>query len=416
MPEKNIIKFPKGFYFGASTSSHQVEGDNDNNWTEWELKNADKLARRAQKNFKQWNEVALDAQKQENYFSGKACDHFNLFEEDIYLLKKLGLNSYRFSLEWSRIEPEKGKFDKEAIDHYRKMIRVLRTYNIEPFVTLWHWTEPKWFAKSGGFANPKSVKYFARFARKVVYSFGDDVEFIITQNEPEIFTMNSYFRGIWPPQRKNIFTSLRVFNNLIRAHKAAYDDIKKINPHIRVGIAKNNTYFEAYKNKFLNKILKRIADKVWNEYYLNKISDHQDFIGLNYYFHNRINGWFNHNENRAVSDLGWELYPKGIFYTLCELKKYKKPIYITENGLADIGDKFRAQYIEKILKSVNLAIRDGVDVRGYMHWSLIDNFEWAEGFWPRFGLVEIDYETQERIPRESAYKYSELIKKYSDVS
>jgi beta-glucosidase len=247
----------------------------------------------------------------------------------------------------------------------------------------------------------------------VAERYKEDVKFWITLNEPEIYSMNSYLRGIWPPQKKGIINFYIVMRNLTKSHRRAYRIIKKINPKAQIGIAKNNTYFEAANDKFVNRTLKKLADKYWNDYFLDKITHRQDFIGLNYYFHDRIDNGFKQNENKKVSDLNWELYPQGIYHVLRDLKKYGKPIYITENGLADAEDKYRAWYIEEILKNVGRAIKDGADVRGYFHWSLLDNFEWAHGFWPRFGLIEVDYKTQERTLRKSAQKYSELIKKYS---
>jgi len=397
------------FFWGASTSSHQIEGGNENNWTQWEKENAERLAEEEKKNVKFWDETRLEGQYPENYISGKATDHLNRFEEDIRLIKELNLSAYRFSVEWSRIEPEKGVFNEEAIDFYYKIVRVLKTYNIEPFVTLWHFTLPIWFEEMGGFKNPKAHQYFGRFVKIVVERLKADVKYWITINEPEVYSLESYFLGKWPPQKKGIYNFWRVLNNLVKAHKKAYGIIKKIDPKAQVGIAKNNTYFEAYKNKFINRVLKKLADRYWNDYFLMKIKDHQDFIGLNYYFHNRIDGWFNQNENRVVSDLGWELYPKGIYYVLNDLKKYQKPIYITENGLADKKDAHRAWYIKEILKNVKRARDEGVDVRGYFHWSLLDNFEWSNGFWPRFGLVEVDYKTLKRTIRKSAREFSKII-------
>jgi beta-glucosidase len=217
--------------------------------------------------------------------------------------------------------------------------------------------------------------------------------------------------GLWPPNKKNIFSSINTIKNMIAAHKAAYNELKKINFKSNVGIAKNNIYFEAYGKNPFNKILKKIADHFWNYYFLNKIDSAQDFIGLNYYFHSRIKKFiFNQNENIKVSDIGWELYPEGIYHLLKELERYKKPIYITENGLADSADKNRGWYILEILKNVKKAIDEGVDVRGYFHWSLIDNFEWDKGFWPKFGLIEIDYKTFERKPRPSAEIYKKICK------
>jgi len=367
--------FPKDFFWGASTSSHQVEGGNDNDWTRFEEKNAQRLADNASKTSFFLDENARQARRVDNYISGKACDHYNLFESDIYLSNKLGLNSYRFSIEWSRIEPQKGLFDKEAIAHYKKMVRVLRAYKMEPIVTIWHWTMPKWFADQGGFVKRKNIKYFLRFVKKIALHLNGDVKYFITLNEPEIYSGNSYFRGVWPPQKKGFVNFYRVLGNLIIAHIGAYLIIKKINPSAMVGIAKNNNYFKMARKTFLNKLLKKIGDKYWNDYFLKKISDYQDFIGLNYYFTNTIDSWYFKNKNTKVSDLGWELNPEGIFNVLIDLKKYKKPIIITENGLADAKDRYRKWFINQTVKSIKKAIKEGVDVRGYLHWSLLDNFE-----------------------------------------
>ncbi|MCX6806729.1 MAG: glycoside hydrolase family 1 protein [Candidatus Berkelbacteria bacterium] len=369
------------FFWGAATSSHQVEGNNTNQWSKWEKEK-----------------------------SGRACDHYHLFEEDFKIAKSLGHNAHRFSIEWSRIEPEENKFDEKEIKHYQKVIDSLREKNIEPFVTLWHWTLPLWLPEKGGFARKNSIDYFARYVEKIVSSI-EGVKFWITINEPDVYASKSYLVGDWPPQKQNIFLAWRVIKNLIKAHKRAYEIIKEINPGLQVGIAKHNIYFEAYKNKLFNRFLKKGADWVWNYYILNKIGSYQDFIGLNYYLHNRINWGFNKNENLKVSDLGWELYPEGIYYCLKELQKYKKPIYITENGLADAKDKNRAWYIKEIIKNIFKAKKEGIDVHGYLHWSLLDNFEWDKGFWPRFGLVEVDYKTLKRKIRPSALEYKKIIEK-----
>ena len=408
----NKQPFPENFYFGASTSSHQVEGGCVNNWSRWEKANARRLAREARKRFAAMNAVSQGALSPKNYISGAACDHFGRFEEDFYLMKKIGLGAYRFSIEWSRVEPKKGKFNRGALDHYRKVARVAKTYKIEPFVTLWHWTVPTWFEEAGGFRNKSNLKYFLRFTRRVVEELKGDVSFWITLNEPEIFSMNSYLLGKWPPQKKGALNFYLTLQNLIRAHQLAYRAIKKISPDSRIGIAKNNTYFEAAGGRWRNRMLKKLADKCWNDYFLKKISEQQDFIGLNYYFHNRIDGWFNKNFNEKVSDLGWELYPKGIYYVLRDLKKYGKPVYITENGLADARDKYRSWFIREILACVQRAIGEGVDVKGYFHWSLLDNFEWSEGFWPRFGLIEVNYKSQERRPRKSSFEYSKILDRF----
>ena len=188
------------------------------------------------------------------------------------------------------------------------------------------------------------------------------------------------------------------------------EEIKKINPAAQIGIANHGVYFEAYQNKFFNRLVKNIADKYWNNYFLNRFNKHQDFIGLNFYFHNRIDYGLNKNENKQVTDMGWEIYPEGIYHVLKDWKKYNVPIYITENGLADIEDKYRKDFIINHLIWIHKAIEDGVDVRGYLHWALIDFFEWSKGFWPRFGLIEVDYKTQERKIRPSALVYADICK------
>lgn len=395
-----ILKFPEKFFWGAATAAHQVEGNNNNDWTEWEKENAKRLSKESGGKY-----------PLENYISGQTCDHYNRYEEDFDLAKEMGHNAHRFSIEWSRIEPEEGKFNEKEIEHYRNVIRALRARGIEPFVTLWHWTMPIWFVKKGGFEKRRNIKYFVRFCETVAAEFKDEVKFWITLNEPEIYAANSYLKGVWTPQKKDLFSYISVIMNLIRAHREPYKIIKKVSPSAQVGIAKNNIYFEAYKNKVHNLILKKFMDWWWNFYFLNQIKDYQDFIGLNHYFHNRIKNFkFHQNENKKISDMGWELYPEAIYYVLICLKKYSKPIYITENGLADAKDENREWFIVESLKSIHRAISEGMGVCGYLYWSLLDNFEWDKGFWPRFGLVEINYETLERKRRPSSYVYEKIAK------
>lgn len=406
----NLLKFPGGFLWGTSTSAHQVEGGNVNDWSEWEHANSVRLAAEAARRHAKASTRIPDyilnnypnPLLEENYVSGRATDHYNRYEEDFDIAKSLGHNAHRFSIEWSRIEPEEGEFNQSEIEHYRNIIKAFKIRGLEPFISLWHWTVPIWFAKKGGFEKRENIKYFVRFCERIISEFKNDVKFWIVLNEPEIYTGHSYLKGVWPPQKKNFFSYLKVFKNLICAHKAAFLAIKQADAQAQVGIAKNNIYFEGW--------LAPIADWWWNFYFLNRIKNHQDFIGLNHYFHNRINYGFNKNENKKISDLGWELYPEAIYYVLKDLKKYNKPIYVTENGLADAKDEKRTWFIFETLKNVHRAITEGVNVNGYFHWSLLDNFEWDKGFWPRFGLVEIDYKTLERKIRPSAQEYAKICK------
>ncbi|MBU1045771.1 glycoside hydrolase family 1 protein [Patescibacteria group bacterium] len=382
-----VLKFPDNFLWGSATSAYQVEGGNK--LSDWEI----------------------NPPKRGHGPAGLACDHYNRFEPDFDLLKKLNQNAHRFSIEWAKIEPRQGEFDKIEIEHYRRVLSALKQRGIKTMVTLHHFTLPQWLAEIGGFANNKSIEYFTRYAAKLFGEYQDLIDFWATINEPMVFAGQGYLAKRWLPQKRNIFLYIRVVNNLIRAHQSVYRLFKTFGrDKVLVGIVKHNTYFEPSKN-LLDRFIVGLPDWWQNRYFLNKIKNHCDFIGLNYYFHFKIKfPGLIRNENKKVSDMGWELYPEGIYYLLKELKRYNKPVYITENGLADAGDKNREWYIREVLRNVHWATQEGIDVRGYFYWSLMDNFEWADGFGPRFGLIEIDYSTLERKPRPSAYFYSEICK------
>jgi beta-glucosidase len=402
------------FFWGASSSAHQAEGGNRNDWTEWETKNAKFLVNAAKNHTPAggWPSYIIrnypNPLQEENYISGRASDHYNRFEEDFEIAKKLGHNAHRFSIEWSRIEPDEGVFDEKEVAHYRNAVKALRKRNIEPFVTLWHFTLPVWLAEKGGVLNKNFPVYFKRYVQKIVSSLKNDVNFWITVNEPEIYSLNSYVRGIWPPQKKKIFYFYTALGKIIKSHLLAFRVIKEISPPAQVGASLNLNYFESAGGA-INNFLKKAADKIWNFYFLNRAGEGLDFIGLNYYFHNRINYGFGKNKNVSVSDLGYEIYPEGIYHVLCSLKKYRKSVYVTENGVADLKDAYREKFIKDHIGWIKKAIDEGIDARGYFHWSLTDNFEWDKGFWPRFGLVEIDYRTMERKIRPSAFAYKKIM-------
>jgi beta-glucosidase len=382
---EKFLTFPKGFLWGSSISSYQTEGGIDN--CDW------------------------------SYFfpAGKACDHYNRYEDDFDLVKRLNQNAFRFSLEWSRIEPKEGEFDQKEIDHYKKVLISLRERGIVPFVTLNHWTLPLWFVKKGGWLNPKSPDYFSEYVKRTIEELGRYSNFWITLNEPLVYTGNSYLKGEWPPQKKSFLKSILVTKRLIRAHNKSYSIIKNSDSDNQVSISKHNIFFDPYKGRTFNGFLAGISDYLWNDYFLGKTKDCMDFIGLNYYFRRGIKlNWLKKEKKKKeeiITDLGWEVYPEGIYKVLKDASFFKKPIYITENGLADAEDKNRKKFIKDHLKWIHRAIEEGVDVRGYFHWSLMDNLEWDKGFWPRFGLVEIDYDTMARIPRPSAFYYADICKK-----
>lgn len=376
--------FPKGFLWGAATASYQVEGGIENN---------------------DWAQAARDGKVP---VCGKATDHYNRFEGDFDIAKSLSQNAHRFSIEWSRIEPEEGRFDEEEIEHYRKVIRSLKAKGLEPFVTLWHFTLPLWFTKKGGFQNKNAPEIFSKYCEFVISRLGNEAKYWMTINEPLVWASGGYLKGRWPPFHKNFFSYLLVQRKLVSAHKLAYKKIKNIFPDIKIGIAQNEFCFES-SGGLVNDLKMRFMKWAWNDSFLNAISQYQEFIGLNYYRH-----WkFGEDENIMavdITDMGWGIYPKGIYSVLVGLKKYKVPVYITENGLADENDEKRIEFINSHLKYIKEAIDDGADVRGYFYWSLLDNFEWSYGFTKRFGLVEIDYETFERRVRPSALIYKEIAK------
>lgn len=393
--------FPHGFLWGAATSSHQVEGGNHNDWSEWEKANAVRLSRESGGMY-----------PPENYISGRACDHYNRYEEDFDIAKSLGHNAHRFSVEWSRIEPEEGKFDEKEIEHYRQVIKALRARGMEPFVTLWHWTLPLWLRDKGGVLTKDFPQLFARYAERMAREYKDDVRFWMTLNEPTSVIYNSYLRGVWPPQHMSFPKGLRVYRMLARAHKNAYAVIHSAVPQARVGLGNIMVHIEPTDAHVLNRIATYWNDFFSNTYILRLTGDTHDFYALQYYFHKRIrfptkDMW----DALWKNDMGWGIYPEGIYYLLVRLKQYNKPIYITENGVADARDIHREKFIKEHLAQVHRAIAEGADVRGYFYWSLLDNFEWDKGFWPRFGLVEIDYATLERKIRPSAWEYKKIIER-----
>lgn len=408
-----MLIFQKNFFWGSATSAHQVEGNNINDWSEREKQIAVRLAKEAKDRWQKWQQEKFPEMfNPENYISGRACDHYNRFEEDFDIAKSLGHNAHRFSVEWSRIEPEEGKWDEKEIEHYKKVIKALRERGIEPFVTLWHWTQPLWVRDIGGWENKKTIDYFSRYVEKLAASFGNDVKFWIVVNEPNIYAALGYIRGSQPPGVKNIFKAIRVFNNLTDAHKKAHQIIHKHGEAAKVGSANSVIYFDAGNNNFfVNRVLVFIADYFWNRRFFKKTGGFNDFIGANYYTRRLAGFSFGMEDQKPVSDLGWEIAPEGIYYVLKRLKSYNLPVYITENGIADAKDDKREEFITQHLRMVHKAIEEGVDVRGYFYWSLLDNFEMPEirGFWPRFGLVEVNYLTMERKIRPSARAYAEII-------
>ncbi len=401
-----MIQFPHDFLWGAATSAYQVEGQNlYSDWWEWEKKSK----------FKD--------------LSGFACRHYELYKEDFALASQLNHNALRLSIEWSRIEPEEGKFSQAELEHYLKVITSLREHHLEPIVTLHHFTNPLWFSQKGGWQSRSSSKYFLRYVQYVTEALSTKVRFWMTINEPQVYLYHGFISGAWPPQEKSFLKARLAENNLITAHINSYSTIhelyrkKNLTPPL-VSFANHMQAFVPCNLSWRNKLAVKIRDRLFNFGILEKFIQHKalDFIGVNYYSRSLVElhglgmlRFFtdtcsqNHHPLKKNS-LGWDIYPQGLYDLLLKLKKYQLPIMITENGICTDDDNLRWEFIREHLKNICLAMEKGADVSGYLYWSLIDNFEWDKGFTPRFGLIEVDYQTYERKIRESGRKFSLVCK------
>ncbi|MCM8786500.1 MAG: family 1 glycosylhydrolase [Candidatus Omnitrophica bacterium] len=393
-----IYKFPQSFLWGASISSYQTEGNNFNcDWYEWEkLNNLEPAA--------------------------SASNHYFLFKEDFSIAKKLNLNAIRFSFEWSRLCSEKTEFVDEPLRHYRLVIDTLIELNLEPFVTLHHFTNPIWFIKKDGWLVAKNIDFFLKYLTKIVSIFKDKVKYWLIFNEPLVYIYNGFIRGIWPPGKKSFSDAKKVLCNIIDAYKNGYEEIKRIyaGNFCKVSFSKHLRFFRSCPNfSFgLNKLTAKIRDNIFNFSLLDKLCKNRilDFLSINYYCkeYTQFFGIYGrecpHDHKRGKNCLGWYVYPKGLYILLFKLAKFNLPIIITENGTAENNDKFYKDYLISHLLSVAKAIEGGVKINGYFWWSLIDNYEWEKGFRPRFGLVEVNYETFERKIKPFAFLYAKICK------
>ena len=388
--ERKTINFPKDFLWGVAYSSFQVEGGIENNdWWRWseQGKTKDKM--------------------------GKACDSWNLYEEDHKLAQDLGCGGFRLSLEWSRIEPEEGEFSEEALKHYKKVLQDLKKKGMKRVVTLWHWGLPLWFADKYGWHKKESVGYFSRYCQKVIDELGEEIDIFITFNEPTIPLNKGYLVGVSPPGKINPWFYFRARKNMIEAHKKCYQLTKKKYPKILIGITQFCNTFESHN--FVKNIIDKFQD-FYNWGFIKNDLDCHDFIGIDYYAtfepHLFPPSFKRKTTKNRWTDIGWGIYPQGI-YDICldAHQKFSKPIYIFENGLADAKDKYRADFIKEHLENLHQAIGEGANIRGYFHWSLLDNFEWNLGYGPKFGLCEVNRKTMKRTPRKSYYEYGKIVKR-----
>lgn len=419
-------RFPDSFKFGTATAATQVEGgDPYSNWYEWSKQ----------------GKIAGGGT------SFVAADHYNRYEEDIQIMRTLNQQVYRLSLEWSRFFPKEGQLEQKGIEHYRKLLLNLKENNIEPLITLHHFSCPQWVQDQGGWTNEKTVADFLEFVEVVISELGGLCSEYCTINEPNVFATDSYIDGKYPPGHTDDMKSyFKTSKNLILAHLKSYKLIHKIcakkypGKKTRVGFALHIAYFETQSFNPLTKLSRNLIDYNFHTIFIKGMLDGQlvfplgkgypegkglycDFIGVNYYSRHIVKNSWNPAmlfgvlsvddtlTPRDYNDLGWEIYPKGLSMVIKDIyNTYELPVYITENGIPDAKDVRRAEFIHEHLNEVLELIDQGIPIEKYYHWSLLDNLEWNDGYGPRFGLVHVNYETLERTIRKSGHYYGEISK------
>jgi beta-glucosidase len=375
------IDFPPGFVWGTSTAAHQTEGGNWNNdWWEFE--------HRSDTNCRD--------------VSGDAVDHFHRYPDDIRMLRELGFGAYRFSLEWSRIEPEDNEWSRAALDHYRRMLACCLEHDVMPVVTFHHFTTPRWLASRGGWAEPAIVDHFARFCEHAVDALGDLIAMGCTINEPNVVSVLGYISGEFPPGLRDFAAFAKVNENMIAAHRKSYDVIKAGPGDFPLGLTLSMSDWWAPDGA--EDRLERT--RYGHEGQFCEAARGDDYFGVQAYTRVRLDeqGMPTGPEpGIELLDMGYEYWPQGLEISVrYAAETAQVPLYVTENGIGTTDDAQRIRYTTDALEGVGRCLADGLDVRGYFHWSLMDNFEWAQGYLPQFGLVAVDRETQRRTPKPSA--------------
>lgn len=445
------VAFPKHFIFGVAMAEHQNSGAlncPDSNWARWET----------------LTDEAGKPRIVHGQQSGVACDFWHRYKNDITLMQELGVTSCRFSIDWSSIEPTQGIWNEEALTHYSDVCDAMIEAGIEPMVTLHHFVHPLWFEDLGGFAKEENIYYFVRFCTKVFQLFGQRIRLWSTINEPTVFAMQGYMRGVFPPGKVDDMQAVaQVLKNLLVAHCRVYTKLKSMpgGAQAQIGLVHSVLPYHAYSDsviascglKVVEYGLARFMNYVYNDSVMNFLKngsfnvnipftmnvnyavakpgkEYLDFLGINFYSRVLLKvqptalssilscspalphkeELFNSScyKDEIMTDMPYAHYPQGIYESIKEFSCLGVPIYITENGVADRDDSHREQFIKRYLYALHKALEDGFDVRGYYYWSLMDNFEWDEGFEMKFGLYEVDFETQKRTLRQGAKYYQKI--------
>jgi beta-glucosidase len=421
----NDLRFPAGFLWGAATSAHQVEGRNTaNDWWRFEQRKGAILGERS---------------------SGDACRHWELFDEDFALAAADGHNAHRLSFEWSRLEPARGQFDPGAVSHYHDVLASLRRHGLTPIVTLHHFTNPLWVADAGGWEVRETIDRFEEFVRFCAREYGAEVDWWCTVNEPEVYAFRGWSEGVWPPAVRDESRALTVIANLLEAHGRAYRVLKAEDradadgdgTAARVGFAKHYAQLEPlrpwnpldrlqayFENRvFIEAVERAAVDGTIDlsipgarpiRRTLPELKASLDWYGLNYYTRWMVRSLSPKphvaRPGSLRTDLDWELWPEGFERAIAHAGGLGLPVLVTENGVADEHDVLRPRAIVAFVEAMHRAIAGGVRVLGYLHWSLLDNFEWADGFHGRFGLYAVDFDRDERprTRRASAEVYARI--------
>lgn len=435
------MSFKSDFMWGASTSSAQIEGaynEDGKGLSIWDIAPKEKI--------KNGDDMHTSS------------DFYHHKSEDIATMKELGFNSYRFSLSWPRIISEKGKVNEKGLKFYSDLIDELIANGIEPIVTLYHWDEPVWVEEEGGWKSESTIGYFEEYTRVVVDALSDRVKYWITFNEPQCFLMNGYMTGVHAPFKSNYLCLNKISNIFMRTNYVAVKTIReraKKNPLVGLSFssgayipkdekdpmsiekAKHDTFYKGMgimNNRFwMDPILLGKSASAYGIFHtkkkdLSRIYTDLDFIALNNYEafnYSNMGGDKDIDKSKLnLSNMGWVIDGRSLYWVVRFIyERYKKPIIITENGVAlddkvengRVKDKKREEFMDEYLTGLKRASDEGIPLLGYEYWSLLDNFEWAEGYGPRFGLIHVDYETKKRIVKDSAYHYRDIIKSNGEI-
>ncbi len=406
-----MFKLKPDFLLGAASAATQIEGGELNhNWNDW------------------YNRGKI----KDGTNPARTNEHYDRWQEDADVMSSMGLRIYRFGIEWARLCPTEDTVDEAVVAHYREEILYLKEKGISLLLTIHHFTNSMWFEKKGGFTKSENNKYYLELVDLVVKSFGDLISEYITINEPNVYATESFFYGDWPPGEKSMWKAMKVMTNMVTCHIQAYEMIHKMREKMgyndtKVSFANHLRVFDPTNPQNLyHKICSKLTQYFFQsaitkamclgqfEWPLKnnaklKTGEYCDFIAINYYTRSTVSNFGDGVKKGSYrNDLGWEIYPEGIVRCANEVYSIlKRPIYITENGTCDNNDTFRCRYIYDHLKAL---CESNLPIERYYHWCFCDNFEWLEGESARFGLVHVDYETQNRTIKESGHFYSEVIK------